>query len=152
MGSNNPSSQSTLGSSLPVRSRDHYPLLCTLGPAPSIPEARATALLWRKLSTFKASEFQLQRLITKRTHTLCISCSPFRSPERFSSCANWKLPFHSPSLCWSLLSLQRRGSLPSVAVPAYLPKSHTRASILPGCLLPTVEIILPTHRSISWVF
>ena len=58
----------------------------------------------------------------------------------------------SLSLFLSLLSVHRRGSLPSMPTLLYVPQFTYMHLILPSCLPPSVEILLPIHRSISWVF
>ena len=110
--------------SLSVHPRDLCTMLCTPGPVPSSPAVSTTALLQRKLHTSKTSEFEQQRLFAKSTGTLSIFHLPVCDPERFSFCANSMMHYFNLSLFLSLLSLHRKFSLPSVALPFFSSSVH----------------------------
>ena len=121
-------------------------MLCTPGPVPSSTGACSTAPLWRESHTSKTSEWISKDVCKKRTGTL----SPCLG--RFSSCANWMPYYLNCTLFLSLLSLCGSSSLPLWLHNFLSPNSHPCTSHLPSCLPPTVQILLPLHRSTSWVF
>ena len=105
-------------------------LLCNVGSSPSSP-ACAPAPLQRKLHTSIASEFELQMLLSnketykqRKATTLNTSHAPVPGLKRFSSCVNLMPHFINPSLFLSLLSVQRKHCLPSMALPFFSPLIH----------------------------
>ena len=88
----------------------------------------------------------------KEKGTLHISHSPVHGTERFSSCANPMLHFHNPLAFFPFCLSTERVPSPLCLYHYISPNSHTRTLILPGSFPPTVEILLPPYRSISWMF
>lgn len=111
-----------------------------LGQLPLFPQEHAPCLqLWRRSHNFSV--------------TLSISCSSFLAPERFSCCVNLILCSFNVSFFPSLLFLQGKVPLPSVRLQCFSPSIHLLCTLHLSCsLLPTVEILLPICRLISWVF
>ena len=135
---------------VPQRSLHH---ICTLGPTPSFYTAvHATVPLLRKSYTSKTSGFELHMLLAKNPcHTQYLQLHSLRSREvfllckpdtTFFQCLFITLPFAFPQ--------KRFPSLRGIAL--FLSNSLPCTLNFPQCLPPTMEILLPVCRSISWVF